>query len=109
MTTPTGHMPESIGRWISRVWWLRCADAVAAWIGLWAGLTLAPGTEWLSHAAVVSLAFLILGALIRPIRSSWRPISGWVGLTMSRGLRPGDRAWYVRSGEADLVFVTARH
>jgi len=58
---------------------------------------------------VPSLTFLCLGILIRPIRSSWRPISGWVGLAMSRGLRPGDRAWYVRSREADLVLVTARH
>jgi len=32
-----------------------------------------------------------------------------VGLAVSRGLRAGDRAWYVRSGEADLVLVTARH
>jgi hypothetical protein len=28
---------------------------------------------------------------------------------MSRGLRAGDRAWYVRAHQADLVLVTVRH
>jgi hypothetical protein len=27
---------------------------------------------------------------------------------VSRGLRPGARAWYVRAGDADVVLVTAR-
>ena len=108
MTTPIRAVPDSVARWISRMWWLRWVDAAIAWVGLW-GLGLVLGSALASHAAVLSLTFLCLGLLIRPIRSSWRPISGWVGLAMSRGLRPGDRAWYVRSREADLVLVTARH
>ena len=36
-------------------------------------------------------------------------MSAWVGLAVSRRLRPGDRAWYVRSQRADLVLVTACH
>ena len=39
----------------------------------------------------------------------WRPITGWVGLRISRDLRPGDRAWYLGAHEASLVVVTARH
>ena len=62
-----------------------------------------------NHAAAVSLGCLGLGLAIRPVRVRWRPVSGWVGLAVSRGLRPGDRAWYVRSRAADLVLVTARH
>ena len=88
---------------------MRCVDAVVAWVGLWGGLGSVLGSALASHAAVLSMTILGLGLLIRPIRSSWRPISGWVGLAVSRGLRPGDRAWYVRSREADLVLVTARH
>jgi hypothetical protein len=88
--------------------WLRGADAAVAWLVLWGGLNLAPAPALASHAAILSLTFLCVGLLIRPIRASWRPISGWVGLAVSRGLRPGDRAWYVRAGEADLVLVTAR-
>jgi len=70
------------------------------WIGLWGGLSSVLGSALASDAAVLSLTFLCLGLLIRPIRSSWRPISGWVGLAVSLCLRPGDRAWYVRSRDA---------
>ena len=60
-------------------------------------------------AAVLSLLLVGLGLWVRPLRTRWRPLSGWVGLVMSRGLHPGDRAWYVRPHQADLVLVTARH
>ena len=109
MTTPIRAVPNSVARWISRMWWLRRVDAAVAWVALWGGLGSVLGSALASHAAVLSLTILGLGLLIRPIRSSWRPISGWVGLAMSRGLRPGDRAWYVRSRSADVVLVTARH
>jgi len=46
---------------------------------------------------------------VRPLRTRWRPLSGWLGLAMSRSLHSGDRAWYVRTHQADLVLVTARH
>jgi hypothetical protein len=109
MTTPIRPVPDSVASWIRRMWWLRAADAAVAFVVLWGGLGVAAAPAFASHAAILSLALLCLGALIRPIRVSWRPISGWVGLAVSRGLRPGDRAWYVRAGEADLVLVTARH
>ncbi len=107
MTTPIGSVPDSIARWISRARWLRRADAVLAWVGLcgvWASVL---GPAPASQVAILSLAVLCLGLAIRPVRARWRPISGWVGLAVSRGLRPGDRAWYVRSRDANLVLVTA--
>lgn len=109
MTTPIRPVPAPVASWIRRMWWLRAADAAVAFVVLWGGLGVAAAAALASHAAILSLALLCLGVLIRPVRASWRPISGWVGLTVSRGLRPGDRAWYVRAGEADLVLVTARH
>jgi hypothetical protein len=39
------------------------------------------------------------------MRTPVRPLPGAI---VSRSLRPGDRAWYVRAGEATLVLVTAR-
>src|SRR6266446_3711874 len=96
MTTPIRAVPDSVARWISRMWCLRWVDAGVAWVGLWGGFSWVLGSTSASHAAVPSLTFLCLGILIRPIRSSWRPISGWVGLAMSRGLRHGARLVIVR-------------
>ena len=109
MTTPIKPLPDAIHRWIARARWLRWTDAVAAWMGLWAAWVTILGPAAARHAAALSLAFLGLGLVVRPIRILWRPISAGVGLTVSRGLNPGDRAWYVRSSRADLVLVTARH
>ena len=109
MTTPLESLPDSVARWISRVAWLRWADALVAWIGLWGALAALLAPILARYAAAVSLACLALGLAIRAVRVRWRPVSGWVGLAVSRTLRPGDRAWYVRSRQADLVVVTARH
>ncbi len=49
-----------------------------------------------------------LGAAWPPLRARWRPATAWVGLRISRGLRPGDRAWYLGPHDARLVVVTAR-
>jgi hypothetical protein len=46
--------------------------------------------------------------VLRPLRLRWRPVSGWVGVAVSRSLRAGQRAWYVRDGRADAVLVTGR-
>ncbi len=35
-------------------------------------------------------------------------MSGWVGVAVSRSVRPGQRVWFVRDGRADAVLVTAR-
>ncbi len=107
--TPIGSVPDSVARWTSRMASLRWADAAIAWVCLWSAWVSILGPAFGSHAAVLSLVLLGLILLIRPVRVRWRPISGCVGLAVSRGLRPGDRAWYVRSREADLVLVTARH
>ena len=43
------------------------------------------------------------------MRVRWRPLSGWAALRLSRGLRSGDRAWYLGAREPSLVVVTAHH
>jgi hypothetical protein len=67
------------------------------------------GSERLEAAAVVAAVLVALGAFVQPLRVRWRPITGWIGLRISRGLRPGDRAWYLGASDASLVVVTARH
>ena len=102
-------VPALVARWMARVRWFRWLDACVAWAGLWylGGSVLGRGLA--GPAAVLSLLLVSLGLWVRPLRTRWRPLSGWVGLAMSRGLHPGDRAWYVRPHQADLVLVTARH
>lgn len=108
MTTPIRPLPEEVDRWIVWARWLRTLDAAVAWLGL-GGLLWIPGTFSAGQAAVLSLALVGLSFLTRRIWAFWRPVSAYVGLTVSRSLRPGDRAWYVRSSRADLVLVTACH
>jgi hypothetical protein len=97
-----------VARWVSLAAWLRSGDAAVAWAGLWA-LLIGPLGLASAPAVMVSLVVVVLGALIHPLRVLWRPVSGSVGLALSRRLRPGDRAWYVRSNQADPVLVTGRH
>jgi len=108
MPTPTRPLPDEIEHWIARARRLRWADAACAWLILWGvleGIQEAGSTGW---TAALGLAIVGLASMIRPLRVAWRPVSAAVGLVMSRGLRPGHRAWYVRSERADLVLVTAR-
>ncbi len=88
--------------------WLRRLDAAFAWAALWGVLVLVMGRARAWEGAVLAAAIVALGLAVWPIRARWRPISGWASLTLSRGLRPGDRAWHVRSQQADLVLVTGR-
>lgn len=108
MTSPIRPLPHEVARFVSLAAWLRWCDAAVAWIVLWALLAwlLGPASP---PAAVASLVLVALGALLLPLRVVWRPVSGTVGLVLSRHLQPGDRAWYVRSHQADPVLVTARH
>jgi hypothetical protein len=106
MTTPIRPVPPDVGRWISLSGWLRRGDAALAWLLLWVP-TISPFGAAL--AAVLAAAIVALLASIRPVRVVWRPVSALVGLVVSQNLKPGDRAWYVRSEQADLVLVTARH
>jgi hypothetical protein len=108
MTTPMRPVPAAILSWIDRRRWLRWVDALLAWLIL-VGLACA----WLGsvHVQAISIVVLVLIIVVgmTPLRLRWRPISGWIGLRLSRGLRPGDRAWYVGAREAMLVLVTACH
>ena len=107
MTTPMRPVPATIARWLTRRRWLRWCDALVAW-ALLAGVSVVVlGPERLEAAAVVALVLVGLGAALQPLRARWRPVSAWVGLRISRGLRPGDRAWYLGPREASLVVVTA--
>ena len=108
MRTPIKLLPVDIERWTRRARWLRWLDTVVAWLILWAGAAmLLPD---LTGGAQATMAGVIVaaGAAIAPLRARWRPMSGWVALVVSRPLRPGDRAWLVRAGEAELFVVTAR-
>jgi len=108
MATPTTPVPTTVETWISRSKFLRWLDALAAWLVL-----LAVATEVLPDpsggaVAVTSLVALVLGVMVHPLRLHWRPVSGWVGVAVSRSVRPGQRVWFVRDGRADAVLVTAR-
>jgi hypothetical protein len=109
MTTPMKPVPELVARWMARVRWFRWLDALVAWAGLWGLGAAVLGRGLAGEAAGLALILEGLGFVVRPLRTRWRPLSGWMGLAMSRGLHPGDRAWYVRPHQADLVLVTARH
>src|SRR5437667_12539371 len=100
MTTPIRPVPKEIDRWISRAAWLRRIDAVVAWLGLWGALVsgLAPARP----AAVLSVALVGVGFMVRPVRALWRPVSGCVGLAASRGLQPVERGWDDRLCSSDL-------
>jgi hypothetical protein len=109
MTTPMRPVPDAVLRWIDRRRWLRWCDALVACVVLGAVMAAMLGPTHLQAAAVVSVGLVVAGTRVLPLRARWRPISGWVGLRISRGLRPGDRAWYVGSSEASLVVVTGCH
>lgn len=107
MRTPMRPLPTDVERWIGRARWLRTLDAAVALVVLWGATVAGLGGGPSSESAVLAAALLAAGMAVRPLRVRWRPVSGWVGLRVSRGLRPGDRAWYVRPRGADLVVVTA--
>ena len=108
MRSPVRNLPPPIEAWTSRVRRLRWLEGVATALALWLILTVVfagvPPIAW----ALVALIVVILGAFIQPLRRRWRPISSLVGLSVSRGLRPGDRAWVVLPAHAEPVIVTAR-
>jgi hypothetical protein len=106
MPTPTAPLPAVAETWIFRSKYLRWLDAAAGWLVLYVVVL---SLEAPSQAAVLAaLALVAVGAFLRPLRLRWRPVSGWAGVLVSRSLRAGDRAWFVREGRADPVLVTAR-
>ena len=62
-----------------------------------------PGASAVAAAVLVGLA-----ALVSPIRRRWRPLGALISLSVSRALRPGDRAWLVLPQHVEPVIVTAR-
>jgi hypothetical protein len=107
--TPMKPVPELVARWMARERWFRWLDASVAWAGLWGLGAAVLGRGLAGEAAGLALILVGLGFMVRPLRTRWRTLSGWMGLAMSRGLHPGDRARYVRRHQADLVLATARH
>ena len=107
MTAPMRPVPDGVQAWVARRRWLRWSDALPAWALLWGAWTALLGPASPRAAAVATLVLVAVVGCVPMVRVRWRPISGWVGLRVSRALRPGDRAWYV-VGEASLVVVTAR-
>ena len=95
-------------RWVTWAPALRWADALLAWLAIWA--IVAASLNRGGGEAQALLAALIAGGLafLPPLRARWRPVSGYVGLLVSRSLRPGDAAWYVGRRQAERVLVTAR-
>ena len=109
MRSPLKPLPAAVARWTVTARILRWLDALAAWLGVWAGAALALSSASRASLALLAVLVVALGALARPLRSRWRPVSGVVGLAVSRRLSPGDPAWYVRPGDAERVLVTALH
>jgi len=108
MGTPIRPLPEAVARWSTRARWIRRLDALAAVALVWGVLAVVlPGAGAGAQAGAAAVIAGLLGALAA-IRARWRPISGPVGLWLSRTLAPGDRAWYVRPDAPELVIVTAR-
>lgn len=107
MRTPLTPLPDDIQRWMRTLGWLRALDAVVAWLGAWGLLVLGLGPAQATPLALLAAVVVGAAALPRPLRVRWRPVSGAVTLSVSRSLRPGDRAWFVRPGDAELVLVTA--
>jgi hypothetical protein len=109
MRSPIHHTPPAVQRWMGHAKLLRWLDALVAWLAVLAIFVLETGQLAVRPGALVAAAVVLVGALLPPLRLRWRPLSGLVGLRVSRTLRAGDRAWYVRGERADLVIVTARH
>jgi hypothetical protein len=108
MRTPVRPLPDAIARWTTRVRYLRWLDAAVAWLAVWAVLALAAPETTARAQAVLAAIFVGAAALLPPLRLRWRPASAVVFLAVSRGLRPGDRAWCVRADRIQPVLIAAR-
>ena len=109
VTTPTSPVPVVVETWMSRSRYLRWIDAVTAWLVLSVIAASVMPRPSAGPVALTSAGLLVLALMLPRIRVRWRPVSGWIGLAVSRPLRPGDRAWFVRDGRADPALITARH
>jgi hypothetical protein len=101
-------VPANVERTAARARSLRVVDAVLAWLVAWAGVAFMLDTATASTSAIVALLGVALAAFVGPLRRGWRPVSALVSLSVSRPLRPGDRAWLVLADRVEPVIVTAR-
>jgi hypothetical protein len=101
-------VPATVERWIVTARALRWLDILAAWLALWGVAAIAFPEVPRSRLAIAAALVVGGGALIRPLRTRWRPASGTVALVVSARLSAGDHAWYVRPGRAERVLITAR-
>jgi len=108
MRSPVRSLPPNVARWASRARWLRWLDALAAWLLVWGGLALTPYAKTPGATAGAAAVLVGLAALVSPIRRRWRPLGALISLSVSRALRPGDRAWLVLPQHVEPVIVTAR-
>lgn len=110
MRTPSRPLPEAPSRWLRYSTALRWADAAVAWLVLL--VVIGSAQEWaagIGEPAFFAVVLVGVAALLPAVRVRWRPVSATVGIALARSLRPGDRAWYLRAGQAEAVIVTARH
>ena len=108
MRSPVRPLPPNVGRWASRARWIRWLDALAAWLLVWGALALVQRSLTPVATATVAAVLVGLAALIGPGRRRWRPLGALISLSVSRALRPGDRAWLVLPRHVEPVIVTAR-
>lgn len=101
-------VPPPIRRWTRWPRWLRALDGAAAWLAAWLGLLAALPAGDPGDLIVLAALLAALLAVVPGVRRAWRPVTGAVGLGVSRGLRAGDRVWVVRPGQAEPAVVTAR-
>lgn len=108
MRSPSRPIPDAVERWARRATALRVADALVAWLAAWVVLAALAGWGTPSEPAVLAAVAVGCAAFLRPLRVRWRPVSAWVGISVARPLRPGDRAWFIRPRQVEPVIVTAR-
>jgi hypothetical protein len=108
MRTPARPLPDAIVRWTRRARYFRWLDFLVGWLIVWGGVALALPRLTLEVGAVTALVLVVGLAFVPLLGVRWRPVSGWVGLRVSRRLRPGDRAWWVTPNGGVAVLVTAR-
>jgi hypothetical protein len=102
-------LPIEVERWMARLGPLRWADAAVAWMVTWVVVVVVATEARPAPLALIAAAVVAAVACVLPgLRVRWRPVSAFVSIRMSRRLRAGARAWYIRPDAADLVIVTAR-
>lgn len=92
---------------MGRLGLLRWGDAAVAWALAWV-VVVSLGRVGPLAGLLLASAVVAAGAGAASLRVRWRPVTAAVSVGMSRGIRAGARAWYVRAHGADLVLVTAR-